>query len=71
MAELRQATHRFLRAVVVLAVVLGARGLFLALQPAVDDTFGVHAAAVVDTGLVIAGWLALAYLIVRALDCIL
>lgn len=71
MVELRQATHRLVRALAILVLVLSARGLFLALEPMVDQAFGLQPVRAIDTCLLIAAWLAFAYLLIRSLDVLL
>ena len=71
MAESRLATRRFIHAIVMVAFIVALRSLVFILEPASNSTWGAHIASIVDTCLILATWLAVAHLIVRALDCLL
>lgn len=68
MTEPHHVAQRLLRAMVLLALVLVARGLFRVLAPVLDGMFGPQPALVIETALTVAAWLALANLVIRTLD---
>src|SRR3954454_24432531 len=69
MAVPHLAKRRFIHAIVMVAVIIAVRGLVFTLEPVSNSRWWVHLASIVETCLILATWLAVAHLIVRALDC--
>src|SRR3954467_10266647 len=71
MAVPRLAKRRFIHAILIVALIIAVHGLVFTLEPVSNSRWWVHLASIVETCLIIATWLAVAHLIVRALDCLL
>ncbi len=71
MAVPHLAKRRFIHAIVMVTVIIAVHGLVFTLEPVSHSRWWVHLASIVETCLILATWLAVAHLIVRALDCLL
>src|SRR3954452_25392673 len=71
MAVPRLAKRRFIHAIVIVTIIIAFHGLVFTLEPVSNSRWWVHLASIVETGLIVSTWLAVAHLIVRALDCLL